>query len=190
MGKAFKTIFFGLLLLTFHINIGQIKIFPSFVGFLVIYRGIVIFQKYTEDKNISLAKFSALGLVALSLLTGINSYILNGQFLNIYISIAVTMLSTLLEMIIVHKILQITIKNLQEKEANEFAESLMLRDKLYMVYYVSTFVVFPLQFIFQSFIIGMVFIVFLLAVRISLLLSLRKLQNWYENYTYSDNLNL
>ncbi len=185
MGKAFKTMLYGLVILSFHLYIGPIKIFPQFVGWLLIYKGIATFNKYTSDKNISIAKICALGLVILSFITGFNSYILNGMFFNIYLSIFITMFSTLLEMIMIHKVFQIAIKNLHEKEANQVAEPLILKDKIYMVFYASALIGLPIQIYFNSWILGLFFLVFLLIVKISLMITLFRLSNRYEENNFT-----
>ncbi len=184
MAKAFKTILYGLLILTFHLNLGSIKIFPAFVGWIFVYRGIVIFEKYSEDKNIFLAKFSAIGLIIISLLSDISLYLFNGLFYSIYTSIAFGVLSTLLEMFVVHILLKATIKNLQDKQANELAESLITKDKLYMFFYGLTLIAYPIQFIFYNFVIGMFLIIFLLFVKISIIVTIYKLQKWYEEISF------
>ncbi len=180
MTKAFKSLFYGLLMLSFHINIQNIKLFPAFVGWILICRGIFILQNQLDDSNMFLAKISAICLVFINILTGINSYFLGGQLFNPFALVFIIVVSTLLEMITLHIVLKATIKNLQDRGATDLAEKLGMFDKAYMVFFAFLIIISPIQLFMIIAPLAMFAIVFLVIVQVSLLYNLHKLRKWYN----------
>lgn len=56
MYGGYKKIFWGIFIATFNINIGVIKIFPSFVGFIIVLAGINSLYRETEIKAFDKAR--------------------------------------------------------------------------------------------------------------------------------------
>lgn len=56
MSEGYRKIFWGIFIATFNINIGMVKILPSFVGFLIISSGLklILQEAGTESFKLSL----------------------------------------------------------------------------------------------------------------------------------------
>ena len=116
MDKGYHKIFWGLIILSFYINLGPIKILPAFVGWLTILGGInILVQEYHSESFEISAKYSKV-LVGLSIIGGLISLFaasyLNNSIVFSYFPIVIV----ILELLMVNKILEGSIERLKEDE--------------------------------------------------------------------------
>lgn len=132
MDKGYHKIFWGLIILSFHINIGPIKILPAFVGWLVILGGIEILMQEHSSNDFEIAvKYSRI-LVGLSIIVGLVSLFggsgINNSIVYSYFSIVIMVLELLME----NKILEGSIESLRAKEMEDKALDLEDSQRLYI----------------------------------------------------------
>lgn len=68
MGNGYKKILWGIVIITFNINLGIIKILPPFIGFIIILSGISSLYKETQIESFNKAKTFAVILSIIAII--------------------------------------------------------------------------------------------------------------------------
>ena len=71
MYQGYNRVFWGILFITFHINLGPIRILPAFVGYLFISSGINILYENTKIAQFKNSQILAVVLAIKSIIFGI-----------------------------------------------------------------------------------------------------------------------
>lgn len=121
MDKGYHKIYWGLIFLSFHINLGPIKVIPAFVSWLIILLGVDILQKNYDSSSF---KDSVIFIKILILVTVIGDLISMLQISPIYNSIIFSYLPILvmvLELIFASKVLEGSIEALRAEDKEDKA---------------------------------------------------------------------
>lgn len=106
MYQAYNKIFWGIFVITFHVNFGVIRIFPTFIGFMIISSGIRTLYENTQIKSLNTARIIGNAMVVLSILGEItvlafpdlgSLYMFNGIRVVLYTTIEILMFFKLFE---------------------------------------------------------------------------------------------
>lgn len=128
MFEGFRILFWGIFLITFHINLGPIALLPVFIGYIVVSRGINHLQQefdspyYQKAGNVSLV-LTILGVISF-LLTWAPQQSL---FLSYY-----PLLFSVLELMLVYYILEGTIEKFVADEEKELAGDYRSEQRTYI----------------------------------------------------------
>lgn len=68
MAKGYKNIVLGLILVTFHINLGTLPIVPSFIGWILVAMGVDSIAKAEGQSSFNMSKKACEALIILTLL--------------------------------------------------------------------------------------------------------------------------
>ncbi|OZV12693.1 hypothetical protein CIW83_07280 [Tissierella sp. P1] len=121
MYEGYNKIFWGIFIATFNIKFGTMKIFPAFVGLLVISRGLGIL--YEETKLKLFHKVHNMGILAtsISFIGGVIDYFSNGS-LNSSIAMSIwAIMYNVIELILFFKTLESSIEYLDTNDYSEVA---------------------------------------------------------------------
>lgn len=126
MFAGYHRIFWGLLIATFNIKFGMVKIFPAFVGFMVIYSGINLLYEEAQSMEFKEAKIWALITIIASIGGTIMDFIGHD---NLYWSLSFSIWTGIyfvIELLMVFKLLEASIMYLDSKNyldtAKEYGE--------------------------------------------------------------------
>lgn len=128
MFEGFRILFWGIFLITFHINLGPIALLPVFIGYIVVSRGINHLQQefaspyYQKAGNVSLV-LTILGVISF-LLTWAPQ---QSFFLSYY-----PLLFSILELMLVYYILEGTIEKFIEDDEKELARDYRSEQRTYI----------------------------------------------------------
>lgn len=135
MSEGYRKIFWGIFIATFNINIGIIKILPTFIGFIVISGGInIILENYLSEKFSKAKKFS--NITALVLFIG--SFLgLMGMNLssNILLEL-IPIVYLVLELLLFYYLFEGSIEMLSNDNYNDIANEFVSKEKGYIIFFV------------------------------------------------------
>ena len=135
MDKGYHKIYWGLIFLSFQINLGPIKVIPPFISWLIILLGVEILQK---NYDTSPFKDSVRYIKILILVTAVGDLISMLQISPIYNSIIFSYLPILvmiLELMFVSKVLEGSIKALRAEDKEEKALLLEYNQGYFIILY-------------------------------------------------------
>jgi hypothetical protein len=135
MDKGYHKIFWGLILLSFHINLGPIQIVPGFVSWIIILTGIEILQQGFESQGFNEGSRYAKILLFISIVGGLISLFggnaLNNSVLYSYLPIV----TITFELLFAYKILEGSIEALKANDTDTEIKVLELENnqKVYTI---------------------------------------------------------
>lgn len=132
MIKGYNRIFWGLVIATFNIKLGLIKILPAFIGFLVIYSGIKLIYQERPSEDFKAAKTIALSATGAYFLSEAIAIISPHMGLANAILIII---ASIIELLMVKKILQGSINYLKENDHEILAGVFAKKEKKYTQFY-------------------------------------------------------
>lgn len=131
MAAGFRTIFWGIFFITFHINFGPVAILPVFVGYIIVFRGIDLLQEGFASPNFQKARYMSLLLTLLGFIS----------FLLIWRpqsgSIAMTyypLLFSVFELFLIYFILEGSIESFISSGRGKQAEDYRSEQKAYIIF--------------------------------------------------------
>lgn len=133
MGNGYNKIFWGLIFITCHINLGSIQILPNFIGYIIIYAGIQsLFEEYKIKSLEQSAKCSSIlsfmSFVILGMTFAGSESIINNVFFNlIWMNIF-----GIVEILMIYKLLDGTSEILKNKE-NNLQDSFSNKISIYVI---------------------------------------------------------
>lgn len=114
MREGYNKVFWGIIILTFSINIGSIRILPVFVGWLLIGNGIKILMEYQDTEALTKAYNMSNILTAITIIWGILDFFQVTGFPVFFQYLPI--LTTILQLILFLKVFEGTIVFLKSKE--------------------------------------------------------------------------
>lgn len=133
MQKGYKKIIWAIILVTVHLNIGVLKILPSFVGWMILLAGLSQLETNEHWNSSSFLKPSAICLILLSLLSeGIHLFTGIPLQENVYFMFF-PLFTFLLELIIFHKIIDSSINYFNKTNQQEIGYKYIKKDRIYIV---------------------------------------------------------
>lgn len=133
MDKGYKNIFWGLFFASFHINLGLIKILPTFVAWAIIAVGIEMLYKETLYKSLSRAAVLSNIAVLYTVVTGILSLINPRVELFTAYNLVATISFALLELLIEFYILQGSIEYLDKNGLDDLVPEFVKYQRNYSI---------------------------------------------------------
>jgi len=189
MDKGYHKIFWGLIILSFHINLGPVKILPAFVGWLMILGGInILLQEHSTQSFEYAAKYSKV-LVGLSIIGGILSLLvgaaLDRSLLYIYFPIVIM----ILELLMASKILEGSIESLRFAGNEEMAAELENSQRNYIILFSISTIAITLALTFKNGTFTFISAIFALFIRFYLMGLISSLKKTYIKNIEEDYLN-
>lgn len=133
MYQGYKTIFWGIFFLTFHINIGFLQILPSFMGFVIIYWGIKCILEDYQSPNLYKAKTTTVFAILLSIIGGILDLGLIGFFQSTQLSLLIPISISVIELLLFYYLLTGSVELLMSYNLTEMAESYINKTRIYII---------------------------------------------------------
>lgn len=131
MYEGFRTIFWGIFFVTFHINLGPIAILPLFVGYMIVSRGINRLREEFDTVHFEKARRISFWLTIL----GVFSFLLiwspvqNTILLSYY-----PLLFSILELLLVYNILEGSIERFITGDKRDVADNYRSEQRTYIVF--------------------------------------------------------
>lgn len=133
MEKAYKKIFWGLIIATFSINFGSIPIFPAFVGWLIVLSGVSDLEEQISDKQMSIINWCMLGLVLLSLLDTILPFFIEWTWTLILPFLFYPILLSTIELTAFHKLIEASADRFREHNQTSISSDFNRKDRAYLL---------------------------------------------------------
>lgn len=149
MHDGYRRIFWGIFFLTFHINLGQLQILPTFVGFLIIRSGInMLYSSYSSDLFNKASKITIIAaitsLIGAVIELGYMSLELPSFFSTLWMGLIL-----LIEIIYIFYLLEGSTDLLKYYQYNEMAESYILKNRVYLIIFSLTTIAIIISFTFS-----------------------------------------
>ena len=131
MVEGFRTIFWGIFFVTFHINLGPIAILPLFVGYMIVSRGINHLREEFDTVHFEKARRISFWLTLL----GVFSFLLiwspvqNTILLSYY-----PLLFSILELLLVYNLLEGSIERFITGDNKDVADNYRSEQRTYIVF--------------------------------------------------------
>lgn len=169
MHNGYKNIFRGLILMSFHVDIGNLRFFPAFVGLYLITLGLD--ELYRETGQLSFTKARLLSMAALlfSILTSIFGMISEGAYEKMIPIILWHTGYQILEMVMFFKILESSVEYLRSRDSDLSADELTRSQRNYTIISVVNIMIFSVSLMFNIWTLLTISSISLLITRIYLL---------------------
>lgn len=132
MIKGYSKIFWGLVIATFNIKFGMIKIFPAFVGFLIIYSGISDIYSESPSEDFKAAKSIALSGAGIYFISEAIAFIAPQYEMANSILI---IFGSIVELLMVSKILEGAVDYLNNLDEDILADVFINKQRKYIFFY-------------------------------------------------------
>ncbi len=129
MAEGYRIIFWGILFITFHINLGPIPILPNFVGYIIVLRGIDHLQREFPSINFKRAHDTSMLLTILSVIGFLLIWAPQQSIIMSYSSL----LFSVLEVLLVYYILEGSIEKLLALDSKTLADDYRREQRIYTV---------------------------------------------------------
>ncbi len=133
MAEGYRRIFWGILVATFNISVGPLRILPAFVGWLMVMSGLSRFEESLEEQEYAVIRKKSLVLVLLSLGGAILSLAGYGELGHQPILLFLPLIVMIAELVVFHGILDLSVEVLKRDQYLEQAEVLIVKDRTYLV---------------------------------------------------------
>ncbi len=146
MDRGYQKIFWGLIFVTFHLNLGPLRLLPPFVGWLILISGLHELTSRFQNSSISIESFQraiSFGkvLVALTLVDTIGTLVAGGALMESLVFLYYPIIVIMLEIIIFFYILEGTYKVFSELSFEERKVETQKKLRTYMVMGISSAVI-------------------------------------------------
>jgi hypothetical protein len=133
--SGYNKLFWGMMFIIFHINLGPISVLPSFIGYMVIYSGLNILS--SQHKVYEKGKIPSIVLIVLTFKDvwhNENNNIITGQFTNLGLTtLIITTMGTLINLYLIYIICKGIYELCKQRGLNEFMDSTIATWKFYLV---------------------------------------------------------
>lgn len=133
MEKAYKKIFWGLIIATFSITLGIITIFPTLVGWLVVLSGVSDLIDQISDKQFFPAYCSVVALVFLSLAEGWISISQSPAWISALPFLFYPVVLSSIELTAFHKILEASVNRFRKNKQPSVSAEFSRKDRVYLL---------------------------------------------------------
>lgn len=177
MSSGYNKIFWGFIFLIFHINLGSIKLLPDFISYMVIYFGIKeLLDEYKLESLKQSANCASILIFMAFIRLVINFSIGSEMINNIYFNIIWMNVFNIVEIIMIYKLLVSNNEILKIKNDNLY-ENYNNKISMYIIIASIITVVNTINMIFYSEVIGGCIVVLALALRLLIIILVRKMHN-------------
>ncbi|WP_297712157.1 hypothetical protein [Clostridium sp.] len=177
MSSGYNKIFWGFIFLIFHINLGSIKLLPDFISYMVIYFGIKeLLDEYKLESLKQSANCASILIFMAFIRLVINFSIGSEMINNIYFNIIWMNVFNIVEIIMIYKLLVSNNEILKIKNDNLY-ENYNNKISMYIIIASIITVVNTINMIFYSEVIGGCIVVLALALRLLIIMLVRKMHN-------------
>lgn len=177
MTTGYNKIFWGFIFLTFNINLGSIKLLPDFISYIIIYFGI---KELLEEYNLgSLKKASNCDsvLIFMAFIRLVINFSIGSEMINnIYFNIIWMNVFNIVEIIMIYKLLVSNNEILNIKN-NNLCENYNNKISMYIIIASIITVGNTINMIFYSEVIGGCIVLLALALRLWIIMLVRKMHN-------------
>ena len=131
MFEGFRSIFWGIFFITFHINLGPIAILPAFVGYMIVSRGIDQLQAEFTSPYFRKARITSMLLTILGVISFLLIWVIQQQsiFMDYY-----PLLFSVLELFLVYYILEGSIEKFKAMDNKALAGDYHSEQRTYTVF--------------------------------------------------------
>lgn len=131
MFEGFRSIFWGIFFITFHINLGPIAILPAFVGYMIVSRGIDQLQAEFTSPYFKKARITSMLLTILGIISFLLIWVIQQQsiFMDYY-----PLLFSVLELFLVYYILEGSIEKFKAMDNKALAGDYRSEQRTYTVF--------------------------------------------------------
>ena len=141
MDKGYKNIFWGIIFLSFHINLGSLKIIPSFIAWIIVLRGINALANEYKSRDFTEAIRYTNAIIVLTLIFDLVGFLGVVDLGNLPIfNFSIVVLMTL-ELIILSKVLDGSLGLLKDLDQDEKALDLVESKNKYIKLYSLTIII-------------------------------------------------
>lgn len=133
MYNGYNRVFWGIVIATFHINLGMVKILPPFVGFAIMLSGISCLYKETNIESFERAKIFTIIQITISIIAEImdassieltNFFMLNEVWIVFH---------SVIELLIFYKLFEASIQHFNNTDSCDLAEETIKKLKAYII---------------------------------------------------------
>lgn len=179
MDKGYHKIFWGLILLSFHINLGPVRIVPGFVAWIIIITGVEVLQQCFESQSFNDGSKYAKIILGISIIGGLISLFYGQNIINSVLYSYVPIITVILELLFANKILEGSIESLRANEMEAKALDLGDSQKLYIKLYTAATIGLTIAITFKIGSLMTITAIFSLIIRIFLMSMINNLKKTY-----------
>lgn len=180
MFYGYDNIFWGLILMTFNIKFGRIKILPAFIGLMLINGGINRLSQTMSDKSIKEAKILGIIAIIMTLISETIEFI-NPNLLQGFFTFHIWTISYfMIELLLVFKILEASIEYLFSQNEIEMAEDFIGKQRRYIIVYIFNIILIIISLIFNVNFLNIMSALMALGLRIYIIIIINNLRKIYK----------
>lgn len=178
MDKGYSRIFWGLVIATFNIKLGVIKILPAFVGFLIIFSGVKLIYEERPTERFKAAQTIALNAAIAYFISESIALIAPQLEYSIYSSILI-IIASIIELLMVKKIIQGSVEYLNEMNKDTLASLFIKKEKKYTLLYSISIAILAYVLIFNIQILNATIAIALIFLRVYVMSMINNLKKFY-----------
>lgn len=177
MYRGYQTIFWGIFLASFHINLGSLKIIPAFAAWFIVSVGIKKLNEANESVYFTKAVFFADMAVILSIISGVLSLIWQGSSSSILMTLVWPVAFGVVELLTEYTLLTGSIESLLVSDKMNFAVEYTKKTQTYSIFFIILIIIesISLTFLINEFII--ITAVYGIILRIAYMIMMGNLKN-------------
>jgi hypothetical protein len=133
MAEGYKKIFWGIVIATFNITLGVIKVLPTFIGWIVVLTGLLELEKNNSGEAFSSSKKATKILAAMSFGGMFLSFLGNGNVESFLPLMFYPLFVVVIELVVFHKILAASVHHFSELNQHKTASIYISKDRMYLI---------------------------------------------------------
>lgn len=180
MSSGYRRIFWGLLIMSFHINIGIIKILPPFVGLIVIGRGVESLYENSQNYRFKEAKKFIVFATAFSIISELVGLISIEETPGGLISATLIVAYAILDLLFIFKILEGAIEVFKSEDNLELVDRYTEIQKMHLIIDIINIVLINISVIYSIKWLGIVGGIIGFGLRIYIIVAMGKLEILYR----------
>lgn len=185
MKSGYHKLFWGFFATTFHITIGSIKIFPPFVGYLIMVSGLneIIIER--KDPSLERAKSCTVFLALLNIANWFTSVSSDFDAVRVYVNLILMLIGAIAEIVMYYNILNASARVLGELRYKSVEASYINNLRNILIFTIIGQLVFIISTTFVYEIMMVIGVVILLVFKIYFLYLIRKMYNIITEELYN-----
>lgn len=181
MYSRYNKIFWGIFFATFSINIGSLKILPSFVGFLIILNGISVLYNETQLDSFKKAKIFA-AIATIMNFTGWILSLFSSDIMNSFlINIIWMVLYAVIEMLLFYKIIEGSIEYFNINGYCEIANDNVMKARFYLIFSTILIILLSINEFLSTSALSILLLIGFIILRIFLMILTRRYRNVFKS---------
>ena len=183
MYNGYKNIFRGIILMTFHVNIGNLRFFPAFVGLYLITLGLEELYKETGQLSFSKVRLLCMAVLLYSVLTSTFGMISEGVYEGMIPLVIWHTGYQILEMVMFFKLLESSVEYLKSSGCDPSADEVTGSLRNYTIISVGNIIIFSISLMFNMWTLLTISGISILITKIYLLVIVSDLKKRFEPVT-------